>query len=80
MTPALSYRVQFGESLGTTVQHILDETPVRDAPAPKAHASYAEDTEYADMGPEVVEAVAQLTPTRFGFRSRIVRFRDWVGR
>ena len=26
MTPALSYRVRFGESLGTTVQKILDET------------------------------------------------------
>ena len=78
MTPALSYRVQYGESLGTTVQRILDETPARDAPAPKSHASYAEDTEYADMGPEVVEAVAQLTPARFGFRSRILRFRDWL--
>jgi hypothetical protein len=30
------------------------------------------------MGPEVVEAVAQLTPARFGFRSRILRFRDWL--
>ena len=78
MTPALSYRVQFGESLGTTVQHILDDTPGRDAPAPKALASYAEDTEYSDMGPEVVEAVAQLTPARFGFRKTIVRFRDWL--
>ena len=78
MTPALSYRVQFGESLGTTVQRILDETPAPDAPAPKAHASYAEDTEYADVGPGVVEAVAQLTPARFGFRSRMLRFRDWL--
>ncbi|HJP61732.1 MAG TPA: alkaline phosphatase family protein [Gemmatimonadaceae bacterium] len=78
MTPALSYRVQFGESLGTTVQHILDETPARGAPTPKALASYAEDTEYSDMGPEVVEAVAQLTPTKFGFRKSIIRFRDWL--
>ena len=78
MTPALSYRVQFGESLGTTIQHILNETPSRDAPAPKALASYAEDTEYSDMGPEVVEAVAQLTPTKFGFRNYIIRFRDWL--
>ena len=78
MTPALSYRVQFGESLGTTVQHILNETPVRDAPTPRALASFAEDTEYSDMGPEVVDAVAQLTPARFGFRKTIVRFRDWL--
>jgi len=78
MTPALSYRVQYGESLGTTVQHILNEAPARDSPAPKSHASFAEDTEYADMGPEVVEAVAQLTPAKFGFRRGIIRFRDWL--
>jgi len=77
MTPALSYRVQFGESLGTTVQTILDETPASE-PAPRALASYAEDTEYADIGPEVVEAVAQLTPASFGARSGVRRFRDWL--
>jgi len=80
MTPALSYRVKFGESLGATVQGILDETPPAPAgaPAPRALASYAEDTEYADIGPEVVEAVAQLTPASFGARSGIRRFRDWL--
>jgi hypothetical protein len=77
MTPALSYRVQYGESLGTTVQAILDETPAR-GQAPRALASYAEDTEYADIGPEVVEAVAQLTPASFGARSGVRRFRDWL--
>jgi len=77
MTPALSYRVQYGESLGATVQGILDETPARGT-APRALASYAEDTEYADIGPEVVEAVAQLTPASFGVRSGIRRFRDWL--
>jgi Type I phosphodiesterase / nucleotide pyrophosphatase len=78
MTPALSYRVQFGESLGTTVQRLLNEAPAHEAPVPKAHASFAVDTEYSDMGPEVVEAVAQLTPTKFGFRRGILRFRDWL--
>ena len=77
MTPALSYRVQYGESLGTTVQAILDETPAR-GPAPRALASFAEDTEYSDIGPEVVEAVAQLTPASFGARSGVRRFRDWL--
>ncbi len=77
MTPALSYRVQYGESLGTTVQAILDETPAR-GPAPRALASFAEDTEYSDIGPEVVEAVAQLTPASFGVRSGVRRFRDWL--
>jgi len=77
MTPALSYRVQYGESLGTTVQAILDETQMRGA-TPRSLTSYAEDTEYSDIGPEVVEAVAQLTPTSFGARSSVLRFRDWL--
>ncbi|MEO8910375.1 MAG: alkaline phosphatase family protein [Gemmatimonadaceae bacterium] len=78
MTPALSYRVKYGESLGATVQIILDETPPLDTPAPRALASYAEDTEYSDIGPEVVEAVAQLTPESFGGRRAMRRFRDWL--
>jgi hypothetical protein len=78
MTPALSYRVRFGESLGATVQQILNDIPRADTPAPRALASYAEDTEYSDIGPEVVEAVAQLTPASFGARKAIRRFRDWL--
>lgn len=78
MTPALSYRVQYRESLGTTVQRILNESPRPDVPAAQSLASFAEDTEYSDMGPEVVEAVAQLTPASFGARKSIRRFRDWL--
>jgi hypothetical protein len=78
MTPALSYRVKYGESLGTTVQQILDETRVRGVQPPRSLASYAVDTEYSDIGPGVVEAVAQLTPDSFGARSAIRRFRDWL--
>jgi hypothetical protein len=78
MTPALSYRVQYRESLGTTVQRILDETRVANAISPRSLASFAEDSEYADIGPEVVEAVAQLTPVSFGARKAIRRFRDWL--
>jgi len=78
MTPALSYRVKYGESLGTTVQRSLDEAPRSDKPAPRALASFAVDTEYSDIGPEVVEAVAQLTPASFGARKGIRRFRDWL--
>ncbi|HLA13725.1 MAG TPA: alkaline phosphatase family protein [Gemmatimonadaceae bacterium] len=78
MTPALSYRVQFGESLGATVQRLLDEAPSTGAPKPQSLASFAEDSEYADVGPEVIEAVAQLTPASFGARKVIRRFRDWL--
>jgi hypothetical protein len=78
MTPAQSYRVKYGESLGATVQRILDETPGSDKPVPRALASFSEDTEYSDIGPGVVEAVAQLTPASFGARKSIRRFRDWL--
>ena len=78
MTPALSYRVQYRESLGATVQGILDETRGAGRSPPRSLASYAEDTEYADIGPNVVEAVAQLTPASFGARKSIRRFRDWL--
>ncbi len=78
MTPALSYRVKYGESLGATVQRLLDESPAGGRPAPRSLASFAVDTEYADIGPEVVEAVAQLTPASFGARKGIRRFRDWL--
>jgi hypothetical protein len=78
MTPALSYRVQYRESLGTTVQQILDEAPVKGAQPPQALASYAENSEYSDIGPGVVEAVAQLTPVSFGARRAMRRLRDWL--
>jgi hypothetical protein len=78
MTPALSYRVRYGESLGATVQRLLNEAPAAGAPPARALASYAVDTEYSDIGPEVVEAFAQLTPASFGARRVIRRFRDWL--
>src|SRR5215208_6195170 len=68
MTPAASYRVKFGESLGTTVQRILDgdaaaaaagEPRMRPRPL-RAIESFAERSEYSDMGAQVVEAVAQV--------------------
>lgn len=79
MTAAKSYRVEFGESLGTTVQRFLSA-----APSPAAarqltsHASFAEDSEYADVGPEVVEAVAQLTPAASSRRRALDGVRDWL--
>ena len=78
MTPSVSYRVKFGETLGQTVRHILQGDPVRvDGKALEAVASFAEDTEYADMGPQVLEALAQVSP---GARRRrlLNRVRDWV--
>src|SRR5690606_15255237 len=51
MTPARSYRVLFRESLGRTVQRMLDAAPREaDTEAPQALESYGEGGEYADMG------------------------------
>ncbi|CAA9298759.1 MAG: hypothetical protein AVDCRST_MAG40-214 [uncultured Gemmatimonadaceae bacterium] len=79
MTPAASYRVRFGESLGATVRRLLDEAALEaGAPALAVHASAASDSEYADVGAQVVEAVAQVAPGR-GRRRRLIRAaRDWV--
>ncbi|HZJ01003.1 MAG TPA: alkaline phosphatase family protein [Gemmatimonadaceae bacterium] len=69
MTPARSYRVQFGESLGATVERILDAAVL---------SSHSDVSEYADIGPEVLEAVAVITPPA-SRRRRIVRLaRDWL--
>ena len=58
MTPSVSYRVRFRETLGTTVQRILEG----DAAAParcrfgRSRAS-PQTSEYADVGAQVVETV-----------------------
>ena len=70
MTRSVSYRVTFGESLGTTVQRVLDE---------EALISHAERSEYADVSAGIVEAVAQATPATMTRALRALhRLRDWV--
>ena len=70
MTPAESYRVKFGESLGTTVERMLDGAVL---------ASHSDTSEYAHVGPEVIEAVAAITPPRReGTRRALRRVRDWL--
>src|SRR4026209_663483 len=70
MTRSESYRVKFGESLGATVQRLLDD---------QALISQSERSEYSDVGAEIVEAVAQATPPRMANLQRLLRgARDWV--
>jgi hypothetical protein len=82
MTPALSYRVAFRESLGTTVASIL----AGDRPRPgrrslRTVASFAEDSEYADVGAQVLDAAALVAPPNYGrVRKVLRRARDWVRR
>src|SRR5919201_853111 len=73
MTPAKSYRVTFGESLGTTVQRILDGLARPSAPALRAIAIAGETSEYAEVGPRAFETMAEAAPPerralRRGFR------------
>ena len=80
MTPSRSYRVRFGESLGRTVQRILDRDAERAGePALTSLASFAERSEYADVPAQVVEAVAQVAPP-LRVRRALRRLRDWVRR
>ncbi len=70
MTPAQSYRVEFGESLGATVERMLAEEPL---------ISHSEQSEYAAVGANVVETVAQATPpTMVSARRALRRLGDWV--
>ncbi|HEV8446663.1 MAG TPA: carboxypeptidase-like regulatory domain-containing protein, partial [Gemmatimonadaceae bacterium] len=80
MTPSVSYRVRFGETLGTTVEHILQRDAARTGErALSSSTSFAQDGEYADMSARVVDAVAEATPERHRtVRGIILRARDWV--
>jgi type I phosphodiesterase/nucleotide pyrophosphatase len=82
MTPSSSYRVRFGETLGTTVQRILDGDAARlGGRRVSLHESFADTSEYADMGPQVFEAVALMTSRRRRrFRRTMRRVRDWLRR
>ena len=82
MTPSRSYRVEYGESLGRTVQRILDGDPVPRAGAvPSALESHAESSEYADVGAQVMETMAQATPERrVLLRRQLRQLRDWLRR
>ncbi|HUF30680.1 MAG TPA: alkaline phosphatase family protein, partial [Gemmatimonadaceae bacterium] len=80
MTPAVSYRVRFGESLGTTVRKILDGYRPDGREPLAVHESRGEDTEYADMGPAALESVARSSYGRRHNRlgRALHRLRDWM--
>lgn len=80
MTPAVSYRVKFGESLGTTVKRILRGDRVRvGGRTLSVMTSASEDSEYADVPAQLVETVAQAsTEPHTSFRRGLRRFRNWV--
>ena len=70
MTPAESYRVKFGESLGATIENMLEGGVL---------ASHADTSEYSDIGAEVIEAMAVITPpAQVRTRRALRRARDWL--
>jgi Type I phosphodiesterase / nucleotide pyrophosphatase len=83
MTPAKSYRVLFKESLGTTVTRMMSHGPVA-ASVPRSSdadvlTSASEDSEYADVGPGIMESVAQMSRHRHrGWRKALRAVRDWM--
>ncbi len=79
MTPAVSYRVRFRESLGATVARILAAEPRRErSPTPTVLTSFARASEYADVGALVVDTVAQASQRRPSVRRWLERVRDWL--
>ena len=79
MTPAVSYRVRFRESLGSTVQRILDgDARLAGDTRLESFASFADTSEYADVGAAVLETAEQMIDPQHGRRRRLLRrVRDW---
>ena len=78
MTPSVSYRVRFAETLGTTVQRILDGNAFRTGEMPiQSLASFAHTSEYADVGARVVDSVAGVTQSRSVGRT-LRKLGNWV--
>ena len=78
MTPAASYRVRFGESLGATVRRMMRDTAAGGA-EPGVLDSASEDSEYSDVGAQIVETVTHVSNRRHRIRRRLLRrTRDWV--
>ena len=78
MTPAASYRVRFGESLGATVRRFLRDSATAGA-EPDVLDSSSEDSEYSDISAQIVETVTHVSDRRHRRLRRVLRHtRDWV--
>ncbi len=80
MTPAASYRVRFGETLGHTIQKILEADAAQRGVHPlHSRESAAITSEYSVIGPEVLETVAEVAPANVpGVRRTMRGIRDWL--
>jgi hypothetical protein len=82
MAPSASYRVLYGEPLGTTVQRILDgDAARRGRVGLSAHTSENPISEYADVGATLLDSLAlDLPPRRRGRRRLLRRIGRWMRR
>lgn len=80
MTPSASYRVLYGETLGKTIERILEgDAALRGGPSLSMRESFSDTSEYAHVAPDVVEAVAQISPpSQRTFRRGLGTLRDWL--
>jgi hypothetical protein len=79
MTPSVSYRVRFRETLGTTVQRLLDDIVERSGTAEmRAVASYSPESEYAHVGAQTVENVAVSGTRKPTVRRALRRVAAWL--
>ena len=76
MTQAKSYRVQFKETLASTVARLLREAAPGEE-APHSHASFSDTSEYASVGPDAMDTVADLAGPPV-IRRMLHRASDWI--
>jgi hypothetical protein len=82
MAPSASYRVRYGESLGSTVQRILDgDAARRGRMSLSTHTSENPISEYGDVGANLLESIAMETPPRRRAVRRVLRrVGNWMRR
>jgi hypothetical protein len=79
MTPSVSYRVRYGESLGATVQRLLDDIAERaSTEAMQSMTIFAGSAEYAAVGAQTVENMAATGPRSVTIRRALRRVGSWL--
>ncbi|PYP62018.1 MAG: hypothetical protein DMD26_16425, partial [Gemmatimonadetes bacterium] len=82
MAPSASYRVLYGEPLGSTIQRILDgDAARRGRVSLSTHTSESPTSEYGGVAPSLFETLAEQTPPRRrALRRGLRRLGTWLRR
>src|SRR5436190_9304756 len=82
MAPSASYRVLYGEPLGSTIQRILDgDAARRGRVSLSTHTSENPTSEYGGVAPSLLETLAEQTPPRRrALRRGLRRLGAWLRR